>query len=41
MKEAAAELKDDVSKVRSLRGYVDNDKRMIHKPDSKEVVKVI
>ena len=41
MREASATLKEDVSKVRSLRGFTENDKRLIHHLDSKEVLKVI
>lgn len=40
MKEAEADLKEDVSKVRSLRGFLDNDKRLSHSLDSDEVKSV-
>ena len=40
MKEAEADLKEDVSKVRSLRGFLDNDKRLSHSLDSEEVKSV-
>ncbi len=41
MREASASLKEDVAKVRSLRGFTENDKRLIHHLDSKEMLKVI
>ena len=40
MKEAANDLREGVSKVRSLRGYTHNDKRLFHKIDGKEFKKV-
>lgn len=41
MKEADVDLKQDVSKVRSLRGFLDNDKRLSHSLDSDEVKAVL
>ena len=39
MKQSDAELQADISKVRSLRGFIDNDKRLSYALDS-EVAEV-
>ena len=40
MKQSDAELQADISKVRSLRGFIDNDKRLSYALDSEEVAEV-
>jgi len=40
MEEADADLKADVSKTRSLRGFINNDKSLMYEVDGEEVRKV-